>query len=129
MDVRLQFSRSPCASQARRQFSFTRPSSSQTLKLPVDKTTVSVSVPDESAKRNMLVEVSTSGKERVAPDFAGELDVKLTEDYGQLRVTDAPGGKPLSKVYVKVYARLADGSVKFHKDGYTDVRGGSTTRV
>ena len=32
-------------------------------------------------------------------------------------------GKPLSKVYVKVYAKLADGSVKFHKDGYTDIRG------
>ena len=38
-------------------------------------------------------------------------------------MTDAAGGKPLSKVYVKVYARLADGSVKFHTDGYTDVRG------
>jgi hypothetical protein len=29
----------------------------------------------------------------------------------------------LPKVYVKVYARLADGAVKFHKDGYTDLRG------
>ena len=38
-------------------------------------------------------------------------------------MTDAAGGKPLSKVYVKVYARLADGTVKFHKDGYTDHRG------
>ena len=26
-------------------------------------------------------------------------------------------------MYVKVYARLADGTVKFHKDGYTDLRG------
>ena len=34
-----------------------------------------------------------------------------------------PAGKPLPKVYVKVYAKLADGSVKFHKDGYTDLRG------
>ena len=32
-------------------------------------------------------------------------------------------GKGLPKVYVKVYARLADGTVKFHKDGYTDLRG------
>ena len=63
------------------------------------------------------------GKTRVAPYFASEMDVKLTENYGQLRVTDAAGGKALSKVYVKVYAKLADGSVKFHKDGYTDVRG------
>jgi hypothetical protein len=29
----------------------------------------------------------------------------------------------LPKVYVKVYSRLADGSVKFHKDGCTDHRG------
>jgi len=30
---------------------------------------------------------------------------------------------PLPAVYVKVYARLGDGSVRFHKDGYTDLRG------
>jgi hypothetical protein len=29
----------------------------------------------------------------------------------------------VAKVYVKVYARLADGTVKFYKDGYTDHRG------
>jgi hypothetical protein len=28
----------------------------------------------------------------------------------------------LSKAYVKVYDKLADGSVKFNKDGYTDLR-------
>ena len=38
-------------------------------------------------------------------------------------MTDPAGGRPLPKVYVKVYARLADGQVKFHKDGYTDRRG------
>jgi hypothetical protein len=48
--------------------------------------------------------------------------VRLMENYGQVRTADV-GGKPLSKVYVKVYARLADGQVKFHKDGYTDHRG------
>jgi hypothetical protein len=78
---------------------------------------------DDLLKRNMLVEVSGAGKTRVAPHFAGEMDVKLTENYGQVRVTDAAGGKPLSKVYVKVYAKLADGAVKVHKDGYTDLRG------
>jgi hypothetical protein len=87
---------------------------------------VTVSVPDELLKKNMLVEVSTAGKAgkaKVAPYLAGEMDVKTTENYGQLRVTDAAGGKPLSKGYVQVYARLADGSVKFHDDGYTDFRG------
>jgi hypothetical protein len=97
--------------------------SSQTLRLPVGKTKVPVPVPDELLKKNMLVEASAAGKTKVAPYFAGEMDVKLSENYGQLRVTDSAGGKPLSKVYVKVYAKLADGSVKFHKDGYTDLRG------
>jgi 5-hydroxyisourate hydrolase-like protein (transthyretin family) len=47
----------------------------------------------------------------------------LTENYGQVHVTDAANGKALAKVYVKTYVRLADGQVKFHKDGYTDQRG------
>ncbi len=57
------------------------------------------------------------------PYYATAMTVNVTENYGQLRVTDTAGAKPLSKVYVKVYAKLADGSVKFHKDGYTDLRG------
>ena len=36
------------------------------------------------------------------------------------RATD---GTPLPAAYVKVYARLATGRVRFHKDGYTDLRG------
>ena len=46
--------------------------------------------------------------------------------HAQLKVTrgaGAEGGKPLAKTYVKVYARHTDGKVRFHKDGYTDIRG------
>jgi hypothetical protein len=70
-----------------------------------------------------LIEVSAAGKTRSAPYYANAMDVKLTESYGQLKATDAVGGKPLAKVYVKVYARHADGQVKYFKDGYTDHRG------
>jgi hypothetical protein len=66
---------------------------------------------------------ATAADKMFAVRVIGEMDVKLTENYGQLRVADAAGGKPLSKVDVKVYARLADGGVKYHEDGYTDVRG------
>jgi hypothetical protein len=59
----------------------------------------------------------------VATYFATDMDVKFTENYGALKVADSVNGSPLSKVYVKVYVKLADGSVKFHKDGYTDLRG------
>ncbi len=47
----------------------------------------------------------------------------MSEDYGQLRVLHQETGRPLAAVYVKVYAELSDGTVRFYKDGYTDLRG------
>ena len=49
--------------------------------------------------------------------------MQVTENYGQLRVTHEATGKPLPRVYVKVYARSQDGQTRFYKDGYTDLRG------
>jgi hypothetical protein len=123
MDVELLFSRTPFASAAGNQFAFTRPAITQVVKLPAGKDKVAIPLPDDLQKRNMLVEVVGAGKTRVASYFATDMDVKFTENYGQVKVADSVNGKPLAKVYVKVYAKLADGSVKFHKDGYTDLRG------
>jgi hypothetical protein len=49
--------------------------------------------------------------------------VRWIENYGQLEVAHDSTGKPLRTVYVKVFARLPGGRVRFHKDGYTDLRG------
>ncbi len=40
-----------------------------------------------------------------------------------LQVLDAEGMRPLPKSYVKVFAESRDGGIRFHKDGYTDLRG------
>jgi hypothetical protein len=122
MDVELLFSHSPFVQQSGSQFAWIRPNLSREVKLGAASGKTSLPLPDELVKRNVLVEVTAAGKTRSAPYYANAMDVKFTESYGQVRVTDG-GGKPLPKVYVKVYARLADGSVKFHKDGYTDLRG------
>jgi 5-hydroxyisourate hydrolase-like protein (transthyretin family) len=55
--------------------------------------------------------------------YANTLKVQMIESYGQLVVAHAETGKPVPGAYVKVYAKMADGSVKFFKDGYTDLRG------
>lgn len=53
----------------------------------------------------------------------GSFDVQVAREARQLRVRRADG-RPLVGAYVKVYARDALGrEVKFHKDGYTDLRG------
>lgn len=51
----------------------------------------------------------------------GALDVQVSRESGELRVRDA-NGKALAGAYVKVYVR-GGGEVRFHKDGYTDLRG------
>jgi hypothetical protein len=123
MDVELLFSRNPFVQQSGGQFASIRPNLTREVKLAVGQAKATIPLPEDLAKRNVLVEVTAAGKSRAAAYYANAMDVKFTENYGQVRVADVVGGKPLAKVYVKVYARLADGSVKFHKDGYTDLRG------
>ena len=50
--------------------------------------------------------------ETVLPRF-GHVDVRRT----------GKKATPVAAAYVKVYARKHDGSVRFWKDGYTDLRG------
>ncbi|HUS38474.1 MAG TPA: hypothetical protein VMX74_03450, partial [Pirellulales bacterium] len=71
----------------------------------------------------VLVEITGGGQTKAKAYYANSLDVQVVQDYGQLRVTHDATQKPMSTVYVKVYARNKDGNVKFYKDGYTDLRG------
>ena len=38
-------------------------------------------------------------------------------------MTQSDTDLPLSKTYVKVFAKMKDGQIRFYKDGYTDLRG------
>ncbi len=81
-----------------------------------------VTVPAALRGKNLVVEVTGAGLRR-SVDFGNvRMRVDVAENYGRLEVLDREGKRPLSKVYVKVYARVA-GGVRFFKDGYTDVRG------
>jgi hypothetical protein len=123
MDVELLFSTSPFVQRAGGQFATIKPNAREFVKLPQGRNKHTFPLPAEFDGRNVLVEVTAAGKTRAAPHLASTMTVNLSENYGQLRVTDNAAGKAVSKVYVKVYAKLSDGSVKFHKDGYTDLRG------
>jgi WD40 repeat protein len=83
---------------------------------------VTVSVPDELVKRNRLVGVSTAGTTKVAPYFASEMDVTLTENYGQLRVFDVFSGD--EKAVLDGHRGLT-AVVAFGRDGKGLATGGS----
>ena len=123
MDVELLFSRTPFLGESSGQFSLVRPNAVEVVKLDPSKDAARVPIPERFLARNVLVEVSAAGLRKAKTRFAGTLDAQIAEAFAQARVTNAASSRPSSGVYVKVYARRGDGSVKFYKDGYTDLRG------
>lgn len=123
MDVELLFSRNPFVQQYGSQFSAIKPNFTQQQALPAGQNRLAIDLPKDLVNRNVLVEITNGSRTRSIPYYANALTVTMQENYGQLKVVNTANSKPLGKVYVKVYVRLADGQVKFHKDGYTDLRG------
>ena len=123
MDVELLFSRNPFVQQFSGQFSYIKPNLVQTIKLPEKTLVHTVALPEQFHSKNVLIELNAAGIRKAKAYYSNSLALQVIENYGQVRVTHAQTGKPLPKVYVKVYARMKDGRVRFYKDGYTDLRG------
>jgi len=147
MDVEMLFSRNPFVQQFSGQFSSIRPNQSQTIDLkpavavaaaevkgapataakpdgekPAPQTKT-IPLPEELHNKNVLVEIAGGGETKSQAYYSHSLALQVVENYGQVRVTHATSGKPIPKAYVKVYARMQNGEVRFYKDGYTDLRG------
>jgi len=123
MDPEFSFSSNPFVSEDASRFSIIKPNKSATQALPNNKDTLDVPLPAEFAKANVLVEIVAAGQRKAQAYHANTLKLTLTENYGRLETRDSSNNRAVSKAYVKVYARLKNGTVRFFKDGYTDLRG------
>ena len=123
MDLEFLFSSKPFVSGESGQFSFVQPNFSEKKNLPEDGADLKFSVPERFASKNVLIEVVGGGRTDSVAVYSNDLKVQLSGSYGRLEVMDEATGRPLPKTYVKVYARMEDGNVRFFKDGYTDLRG------
>ena len=123
MDVELLFSQNPFVKQHSGQFAYVKPNRTQTLRLPASQKILSFELPQDLQNQNVMIEVTARGKRQSAAYYSNSMSVQLMENYGQLRVAVSDGKMALPGVYVKAYARMKDGSVKFYKDGYADLRG------
>ncbi len=124
MDIEFLFSSNPfVGSGGAERFSIIKPNLSSPIKLGGKAGEKKFELPDEFRSVNVLVEVVAAGQRASQAYYAHSLDATIVENYGRLEVRDKKTRKPLPKAYVKVYARDQDGSVKFYKDGYTDLRG------
>jgi hypothetical protein len=123
MDPEFLFSASPFATQDPGRFSIIKPTQSAPQALPEGQDTLDLPLPAAFAKANVLVEILGAGQRKAQAYHANTLKLALAENYGRLELRDSAAGQPISRAYVKVYARLKSGAVRFFKDGYTDLRG------
>ena len=123
VDAEFSFSTRPFVRDDREAGTFIQPHFTQIITLPSGEKQVQLELPEPMRNANILVQVRGGGVIRQRTSFANSLAVQVSEGYGQLKITDAESGRPLPKVYAKVFARGPNGKVRFHKDGYTDVRG------
>jgi hypothetical protein len=123
MDIELLFSRNPFVQQYTGQFSYITPNQTALVELPADQPTVAFDLPADLHNSNVLVEILGGGQTKSQAYYSNSLSLQVIENYGQVRVTHAETNQPIPKTYVKVYAQMQDGTTRFYKDGYTDLRG------
>ncbi len=123
IDVEFAFSSRPFADTDRGGAAYVQPVLVQQATFAKDAVTTTLELPPRFHQQNVRIEVAAAGIRRAQSYFANALAVRFLDAYGQVVVTEPDTNQPLPKTYVKVFARLANGEVRFHKDGYTDLRG------
>lgn len=123
MDLEFLFSSKPFVSGGSGQFSFIKPNLTEEKALPADAEMIQFTVPEAFASKNVLVEVVGAGRTESVAIYSNSLHLLISANYGQIEVRREQDGQPLGRAYVKVYAKMTSGDVRFLKDGYTDLRG------
>lgn len=123
MNLELLFSRSPFMRGDGGQFAYIAPNHQEQLTLAADKLQTAYKLPQDYRQGNVLLEVQAAGLTRRRVLFVHQLHVLTQDNYGQLQVRQRTNQEVVTRAYVKVYARMKNGQVKYYKDGYTDFRG------
>lgn len=123
VDLELLFSKAPFVRKDLQRIAMVRPMLTESIEMDGNMGVANYPMNENLRRQTLLVEVVSGASRSVALYYGGELTTYVSEGFGQLQTTDAVTHRPVSMAYVKVYARHADGSVRFHKDGYTDARG------
>ncbi|MBW2700472.1 MAG: hypothetical protein JRF33_06595 [Deltaproteobacteria bacterium] len=123
VDIEILFSRQPFVQDSASRFSFIRPAKTDTLSLDTPTGEQTIPLPEDYQRSNVVIEIEAGGRRQAHAHYANNLRLHLTEAYGQLKVLNRETKTALPGCYVKVYARMQNGSERFYKDGYTDLRG------
>jgi hypothetical protein len=93
------------------------------IPLAMDQPETTIELPAAFQRGNVLIAAESASTKVLKVLDSKDLEVRHDPVERTVQVFDSAGFKPLPKTYVKVYAETNDGSIAFHKDGYTDLRG------
>jgi phage anti-repressor protein len=125
IDMEVAYSNSPFIQQSNSVYSLIKPNAIEEIHIKPEELTkgkVNIVVPKELRGKNVWIFASTKEKTSSLLFNENKIEVLVYEEYGQLKVVNEDG-KPLPKVYIKVYAKSKAANVAFYKDGYTDFLG------
>lgn len=124
IDLEVLFSRTPFLNKERDEFSFVKANHTEILKKQKSNLleTTRLAIPKDLANLNLYILLKSPNQVLSTTYFSNNLKVQVIENYGQVKVMDQKN-KPLSKVYVKTFAKDKSGTESFYRDGYTDLRG------
>ena len=82
------------------------------------------SIPKALETENLLIRVIDKSKQSTLLKYIPfHLEAVLNEEYGIVKLIESSLNKPIPKIYVKCFAKMKNGKIRFFKDGYTDLRG------
>ncbi|EGG19867.1 hypothetical protein DFA_06970 [Cavenderia fasciculata] len=124
MDIELLFSTNPFVQQSLGQFLYIQPNKKESFPLKEKSGTFGIKIPAEFSNSNIVVDIESGGVHHNLSVYSNNLSVIISSKAGQLQVVQKSNKRPVSKAYVKVYAKTTSGGKdEFFKDGYTDIAG------
>eukprot|EP00825_Cyclidium_porcatum_P044612 TRINITY_DN6596_c0_g1_i2.p1 TRINITY_DN6596_c0_g1~~TRINITY_DN6596_c0_g1_i2.p1 ORF type:complete len:832 (-),score=173.17 TRINITY_DN6596_c0_g1_i2:223-2718(-) len=123
-DMELLFSMHPFLAQNFEKFGLIYPNYEQSIELQKSQENqiIQVDIPKQLAGKNMFIQVIGMSKKIEITHFSNALQIQTFEAKGVIKVTNI-NKQPLSRVYVKCYAKMQDNQEYFYRDGYTDLNG------
>ncbi len=88
-----------------------------------DAGTMALELPEAFRQGNVLVAVESQTTRSLKILDSGAFEIRRQPLERTLQALDAETKRPLPESYVKVFTESLEGQVRFHKDGYTDLRG------
>ena len=126
IDIEVLFTQDPFETQLNSSLTNVLPflSESHTVENKSDFQSINFEVPKNLQNLNLLIRVVDPTKQSVLLKYIPfHLEAVLNETYGILKLIDSSSNRPVPKIYVKCFAKMKNGNIRFFKDGYTDLRG------